>query len=77
MSKNPCLFHSVFRNLNQPKKDGRPRNKKNLSTVALKIISFTFFLMNVKDVNENYIEKTLFTRLRRFLEFLKYQNSVS
>ena len=51
--------------------------KKNLSTVALKIISFTFFLMNVKDVNENYIEKTLFTRLRRFLEFLKYQNSVS
>ena len=47
--------------------------KKNLSTVALKIISFTFFLMNVKDVNENYIEKTLFTRLRRFLEFLKYQ----
>ena len=51
--------------------------KKNLSTVALKIISFTFFSMNVKDVNENYIEKTLFTRLRRFLEFLKYQNSVS
>ena len=51
--------------------------KKNLSTVALKIISFTFFLMNVKDVNENYIEKTLFTRLRRFLEFLKYQDSVS
>ena len=35
------------------------------------------FLMNVKDVNENYIEKTLFTRLRRFLEFLKYQDSVS
>ena len=72
MSKTLYFSHAIFPKFNKPNRDGRARKKKYCSSTAALKINFEHFVIQ----NKNDFEKTLFTSLRRLLEFLEYLDSV-
>ena len=69
MSKTLYFFREKFPNLNQPNSVRARKKEKRFEHTRSKNQLIHIFKMNVNCANENFIEKTLFTRLRRLLEF--------